>query len=346
MLLDRFEYVFTFVNRFSYACHVFDRFCQMVLHFGTVLDIRFISFDVSPPSSSSSSSSSSPHATALQSAFQDQLRIGIDAFKKGFLSKQWIELQNQYYYTTIRDSKFNIMRWKKAIVSLIIDRGNELWEEQCTIMHLTNKSTEETRCRKYLYEFYSAQKNKQELNVRDAHLLKRSRKYFSIAHVSVLEMWHSRVLGAIDREKARRKHEGDDISKFVVRKRRKKRRHKVSIIEPQVRNYKQTNPWKDITYTSPPPAAPIPSTARKRQLLQKISQRTKRKRQTKILPLQKISPLQQNKIRNQQTTKNNINKLCRKRKRASSTCKYVSIKARKSIRDRLRLSGIETKNNR
>ena len=167
----------------------------------------------------------------------------MQAFYKGFLSKTWFDIQQNYYSTTIRDNKYNIMRWKKTIVALIIDRGNELWDERCTLMHLMKQGTEDEWYCDYLYVFLLSQRDKNDLNIRDRYLLKRTEKYFQTAHLAILEMWHSRFLAALQREKERSKNEGDDISKFVSKTRR---RRKWRIIQPlpQPETYHQTTLWK------------------------------------------------------------------------------------------------------
>ena len=83
------------------------------------------------------------------------MKIGYSAFMSGFLSYKWGEIQEQYYRIVVRDTKFNIIRWKQSLLRLINDHGHTLWTERCTIISAENNATEEQRYRTFLQDFHN-----------------------------------------------------------------------------------------------------------------------------------------------------------------------------------------------
>ena len=77
----------------------------------------------------------------IEEAHKEQKKIGHSAFMSGFLSHKWGEIQDQYYRIVVRDSKYNIIRWKQSILRLIYEHGHTLWTEWCTIISAENKMT-------------------------------------------------------------------------------------------------------------------------------------------------------------------------------------------------------------
>ena len=89
---------------------------------------------------------------------------------------------------------------EETIIGLISDRGNDLWEEHCTLTHLIKNGNDELWYIIYLYDFFNEHRNKNDLSIRDCYLLKREQKYVFTAHISVLEMWHSRFVTTLQGE--------------------------------------------------------------------------------------------------------------------------------------------------
>jgi len=111
----------------------------------------------------------------LQIAHEDKIKIGFDPFVKGFLSKEWAEAQNDYYRKEIKDPVFNIDRWEKAIVTVLIDYRTKMWKERCSILLAEKNLTEESRYREFLQQFQPnlRRDSTKKLHVMDRFLFKK-----------------------------------------------------------------------------------------------------------------------------------------------------------------------------
>ena len=104
--------------------------------------------------------------------------MGFEAFIKGYISPKWAEVQHLYHSKEIRDTKYNLEKWKLMFVRMIIDRGNSLWEERCNIIHTANLDTDEKRYREFLFDLIVSTRDKKEINPKDYHILRRKRIFF------------------------------------------------------------------------------------------------------------------------------------------------------------------------
>ena len=71
-----------------------------------------------------------------------QLKIGYQEFLKGLLCKKWFQLQEQYYRQQRVGYQHNIHQWRKEVVRIIVQYGNELWNERCTIVNAERDTTD------------------------------------------------------------------------------------------------------------------------------------------------------------------------------------------------------------
>jgi hypothetical protein len=70
---------------------------------------------------------------ALEAAVQEQIRIGWHRFYEGWLSKQWMILQ-QCHYTTTKSTKSG-RRWATALIQKMWDTAWDLWEHRNEVLH-------------------------------------------------------------------------------------------------------------------------------------------------------------------------------------------------------------------
>ena len=264
------------------------------------------------------------------------------------------DVQQAYYAKEVRNNKYNIERWRQLLVKVIIDRGNELWEERCQILHVANIDTNEQRYRDFLFDLMVQTRDKNQLNSRDYHILKRKRKFFQQSSRTTLEMWHLRLMGMISYEENRRKKEAVSISSFLVRKKRKRRQRIPQYTEVQQKRFHQQTLWnhgidrrpnQSIQPIERNPQATIVTQEQKRRLETLANTRKKRRQLTLdhrvACSKNELTSVKTNK-RTQPQAKNE-----RKRRRISKmNKKYTVIHARTSNRDRIRRTGKDLKNNR
>jgi hypothetical protein len=70
---------------------------------------------------------------SLEAAVQEQIRIGWHRFYEGWLSKQWMILQ-QRHYTTVKSTKSG-RRWATALIQNMWDTAWDLWEHRNEVLH-------------------------------------------------------------------------------------------------------------------------------------------------------------------------------------------------------------------
>ena len=233
--------------------------------------------------------SNTPYYAELVEAHEDQKNIGFEAFAKGYVSMKWQKVQDIYYRKEIRKRKYNIKRWNNTILTLIIDRGNILWEERCEIIHTAKINTDERRCRELLMDLLVQTRDRKIINLKDYHILQRKRKFFMPAPKQTLEMWYLRLMGVITFKKERRKKEGSDIQKFMVRKKRR-RRQRIQTDQPKQKSYQQQTLWNTISMRKNPPAASQPreslqqnmNTHKQKRILKNLVRKRKQQSQTTI----------------------------------------------------------------
>ena len=139
---------------------------QITEHFVAILSQ---SFDHAP---SPTQYPTSPYMHQMMEAHKNQEQIGYQAFLKGFLTKKWYQLQETYYRNERMDRKYNSKRWRKEVVRLIINFGNELWNERCSIINSENSTTDDQLYRKRMHTFSLQMKQQKHLlNPRDQHLV-------------------------------------------------------------------------------------------------------------------------------------------------------------------------------
>ena len=73
----------------------------------------------------------------LTSAIQNQRTIGWGNFLRGFISKDWIRIQDEYYSITSFVKNFNIHLWTNKIIEATILIAHKLWRERCEIINTT-----------------------------------------------------------------------------------------------------------------------------------------------------------------------------------------------------------------
>ena len=73
----------------------------------------------------------------LTSAIQNQRTIGWGNFLRGFISKDWIRIQDEYYSITSFVKNFNIHLWTNKIIEATILIARKLWRERCEIINTT-----------------------------------------------------------------------------------------------------------------------------------------------------------------------------------------------------------------
>ena len=302
--------------------------------------------------------SNTPYYAEIREAHEDQMTIGFEAFAKGYISRKWQKVQDVYYKKEIRDRKYNTERWNNKILTLIIDRGNILWEERCEIIHTAKIDTNERRYREFLMDLLVQTRDKKQLNPKDYHILQRKRKFFMNAPKPTLEMWHLRLLGMVRFESERRKSEGSDIRKFIITKKRR-RRQRIPTMSPEPKSYHQQTLWKTLQPTNSMPVARTqPATIRNREentykrkrIMDKLVR--KRKRQSQIIAT---------KITGNRTQENNnkVNQSAKSKKRPhtirqttytkrkkSKQSKILQKRSTVSIRDLIRKAGKDPKTDR
>ena len=96
-------------------------------------------------------SNSSTYTPQLLAAHASQNNIGYQAFLKGFMSKEWCKIQDQYYRHQRFGNQYNMHRWRKETVKLLVNYGNELWNERCTIVNSEKIANDEQLYRTKMY---------------------------------------------------------------------------------------------------------------------------------------------------------------------------------------------------
>ena len=258
---------------------------QIKDHFINVL--QNIEVDFSPESLSASR-----YTTQIQDAHITQLKIGYQAFLKGFLCKKWFQIQEQYYRQQRVGRQHNIHRWRKEVVRIIIQFGNELWNERCTIVNAENNATDEQLFRTRMYEFCLKMKqNKDQLHPRDQHLLQRNRKYFLRTDRTNIEMWQIRLRAALSCELHRRDTTKDTIEPYIIRKKVRRSKRKFPKYIPPKLQYRQQNLFQALKTTQihPQSASQVETeinlseiTQRRKRLRKLVQKRKMKKRQSTL----------------------------------------------------------------
>ena len=187
----------------------------------------------------------------LEEAHQLQQKIGYQAFLKGFLCKKWYQIQDQYYRSHRVGNQYNIYRWRKEVVRIIINFGNELWNERCTIVNAEKNATDEQLFRVRMYELSLQMKqNKDKFHPRDHHLLQRNRKYFYRTDRINIEMWQIRLQAALASEINRRENSKDSIEPYLIRNKVRRRKRRLQENPRQQRIYRQQLLVQQVTSTS------------------------------------------------------------------------------------------------
>ena len=296
----------------------------------------------------------SPYYGKIVKAHEHQMQLGFGAFIKGFVSEKWSDVQQTYYAKEVRNFKYNIERWRQLLVKLIIDRGNELWEERCQILHAANIDTNEQRYRDFLFDFMVQTRDKNQLNSRDYHILKRKRKFFQYSSRTTLEMWHLRVMGMISYEDNRRKNEAVSISPFLVRRKRKRRQRLPQYTEVQQKRFHQQTLWnhgiekrsnQTIQSTERDTQARIETQQRKRRLETLVNKRKKR-RQLTLDHRVACNKNERKRVKMIKRTQPQTPNECKRRRLSKKNKKYTVIHARTSNRERIRRTGKDLKNDR
>ena len=296
----------------------------------------------------------SPYFGKIVKAHEHQMEIGFGAFIKGFVSEKWSDVQQIYYAEEVRNYKYNIERWRQLLVKLLIDRGNELWEERCKILHVANVDTNEQRYRDFLFDFMVQTRDKNQLNSRDYHVLKRKRKFFQYSSRTTLEMWHLRVMGMISYEANRRKKEAVSISPFLVRRKRKRRQRIPQYTEVQQKRFQQQTLWnhgiEKCSHSTRQqierePQAYVIIQQRKRRMETLVNKRKKRRQLT--LDHRVVGNINDSKrTKTMKRTQPPVPNECKRRRLSKKNKKYTVIHARTSNRDRIRRTGKDLKNDR
>lgn len=184
----------------------------------------------------------------------------------------------------------------------IINVGNELWNERCTIINLERTGNDEQMYRTKMYEFSLKMKqHRDKLNPRDYHLVQRNRKYFFNTDRVNIEMWQVRLKAAISSELQRRQSCKDSIEAFVIRKKPRKKKRAYPTESKTQKRYRQSTLFqssisKDRNTTE---LVQITNTSiiseeireKRKRLYELVKKRRKKKRkQTLIHPLRTVLP--------------------------------------------------------
>lgn len=124
-------------------------------------------------------------------------------FMKGLWSDKQEKYQHQHYVNMPeKDNKCNIDVWSKRMVQTMFALYRALWKERCDIYQATKSGTLDARIREKTH-LYCKQllREIQKLNVRDRHLIRKSRGYFASSSITQILAWEKRVNNALMRER-------------------------------------------------------------------------------------------------------------------------------------------------
>ena len=175
-----------------------------------------------------------------------------------------------------------------------------------------------------------------------------------------LEMWHLRLLSMIEFEKERRKNEGSDIKKFIIRKKRRRRQRLPTVSPPEPKSYHQQTLWNTLQTENPTRIEPTPpatiidnemNTHKRTSIMENLVR--KRKRQSQIIPTR----ITKNRKQENNNQVKQIREKSRKRphtirqpthikKKKAKKMKILPNRRKVSIRDLIRQAGKDPKTDR
>ena len=130
-------------------------------------------------------------------ACNEQIKIGTCNLLRGLLAIEFKSCQKHYWKTKNRNG--DIDQWMRKMIKNLHNFGVNIWKDRCIFVHEVQKINQGTRLRQSALDLQrSIESHKWRLKVKDRHLMKRSKGFFSNASETTVKAWIRRVNEAME----------------------------------------------------------------------------------------------------------------------------------------------------